>query len=214
MIEINLLPKEYQKRKFRLALEKNTLYVIGGGVIILALLAAYTVFFQVLPGNSLNKKIEIAQADSAALSSEILMVNELTEKKNRLLARMSTIELLDRNRETWINVTSDLGARIPDYLWLTELTQAPQTSEEGEVNIKAFIQGRSFSLNSLATFIVRLKKSHYFKNIEISKIQLIEEKGAEVYSFTINCDLYLNRTSEALAQNKTVTGKLVAGSEF
>lgn len=214
MIEINLLPKEYQKKKFRLALEKNTLYIIGVGVIILALLAAYTVFLQVLPSNSLNKKIEIAQADSAALSSEILMVNELTEKKNRLLARMSTIELLDRHRETWISVTSDLGARIPDYLWLTELTQALQASEEGEGNIKAYIQGRSFSLNSLATFIVRLKKSPYFKNIEISKIQLIEEKGAEVYSFIINCDLYLNRTSEALAQNKTITGKLVAGSEF
>ncbi|RKX20177.1 MAG: hypothetical protein DRP26_02175, partial [Candidatus Zixiibacteriota bacterium] len=207
-------PKEYQKKKFRLTLEKNALYVIMGGVVILILLSAYTIFFQVLPSNSLNKKIEIAQADSAALSSEILMVNELTEKKNRLLARMSTIELLDKNRETWINFISDLGSRIPDYLWLIEFTQSPQITEEGGGNIKASIQGRSFSLNSLATFLIRLKKSPYFKNIEISKIQLVEEKSAEVYSFTINCDLYLNQASEALAQNKTITGKLVAGSEF
>ena len=77
MIEINLLPKEYQKKRFRLTFEKNTLYVIGGGVIVLALLAAYTVFFQVLPCKSITKKIEVAKADSASLSSEIQLVNEL-----------------------------------------------------------------------------------------------------------------------------------------
>lgn len=213
MIEINLLPKEYQKKRFRLAFEKNTLYVIGGGVIVLILLAAYTMFFQVLPYKSLTKKIEVAQADSVSLSSEIQLVNELMGKKDKLLARMSTIELLDRNREIWIKIISDLGVRIPDYLWLTEFRQS-RLGEGIEGKIKASILGRSFSLNSLATFIVRLKKSPYFNHIEISTIQLIEEKGAEVYSFTINCELYLSQASETLAQEKTLTGRLVAGSEF
>jgi len=221
MIEINLLPREYRKRKFQITLEKNTLYVIGAGVAVLILLAAYSMFFQVIPGNDLDKKIMAAREEAAKFDAEIKLVNELTEKKNLMIARMGTIKVLDRDRDAWIKVISDLGGRIPDYLWLTDFEYAVQgESEQTNVPSMATIKGKSFSINSLATFLIRLKKSPHLNNIDLVSIKLVEEQGGtdvgayEAYNFTINCDLLLSGTKNAQTEKILASGKLAAGSEF
>ena len=61
MIRINLLPKEYQKKKLSLSLEKNTIYVVAGGAAILVLLAAYSFFGQYMQASKLNGEIAKAQ---------------------------------------------------------------------------------------------------------------------------------------------------------
>ena len=119
MLEINLLPKEYQKRKFQVTLEKNTLYIIGSGIAVLLLLAVYSFFFQVMPISSLENKIVKAREQTKEYDVEISLIKQLTDEKKLLLSRISTIDTLDANRESLIKVVSDLGARIPSYLWLT-----------------------------------------------------------------------------------------------
>jgi Tfp pilus assembly protein PilN len=197
MIEINLLPKEYQKRKFRVTLEKNTLYVIGSGLLVLILLSAYSVIFQVLPSRDLSKKINEARIEAQNYDSEIALIKELTEKKNLILARMRTIEELDHDRDLWVKVISDLSSRIPNYLWLTNFSkQATAETEQAAAADGGLwhskIEGKSFSINSLATFLIRLKKSPYLENIEITKIELdLALQQAKAYNFAINCDLKL-----------------------
>lgn len=218
MIEINLLPKEYQKKKFGIKLEKNTLYVISGGIAALIVLFAYSLLFQVMPANSLDKKIENARIEAAKYDSEISLIKELKSKKNLILSRISTIEMLDRNRDAWVNVISDLGSRIPNYLWLTGFEQASgETNENGPT--KTIISGKSFSINSLATFLIKLKKSPYLSNIEISTITLEEEMNEDIsvesYVFTFKCDLMLVGFEEMIDSEKTfIAGKQTAGSEF
>ncbi|MCD6161880.1 MAG: PilN domain-containing protein [candidate division Zixibacteria bacterium] len=214
MIEINLLPKIYQKKKFGIKLDKNTLYVIGGGIGVLVLLFAYSLIFQIMPANSLSEKIKTARIEAAQYDSEIALIKELKSKKNLILSRISTIEVLDRDRDAWINVISDLGSRVPNYLWLTGFEQASGGTQEGEP-AKTTINGRSFSINSLATFLIKLKKSPYLKNIEISTIALEEEMDVESYTFTINCDLMLTGFEDMIDSEKTlIAGKQAAGSEF
>jgi len=223
MLEINLLPKEYQKKRFRVALEKNTLYVIGIGFIVLILLSAYSMFFQVLPANSLEKKIVKAQEDAREFEPEIALIKKMTDEKNLLLARMRTIEVLDRNREAWVNIVSDLSSRIPRYLWLTNFEQLfieGETVGQGPLQVK--IEGKTFSINSLATFLIRLKKSPYLDDIEISAIELVEEKigqeieskSYEAYNFTFNCKLLINGKSAVEGNKILAVDKSAAGSEF
>jgi Tfp pilus assembly protein PilN len=241
MIEINLLPKEYQKRRFKVALEKNTLYVAAAGVAVLLLLAAYTVLFQVIPDKSINKKILSYQNEAANFAPQIAKIDSLNNLKQRILTRMSAIELLDHGRSTWINILGDLGSRVSDYLWVTEFKQLvvevappkPQVMVEGEGNPdqpkkvvpqvaapkaeqlkKATLKGKSFSLNSIATLIVRLKKSPYFGNIELTSIKLVEERNAEAYEFTINSNLYLNRTEQQSTEKAVIAGNESAGAQF
>jgi type IV pilus assembly protein PilN len=212
MIDINLLPKEYQKKKFRIELEKNTIYVIGTGLLVLALLSAYTVFFQFLPLKSLDKKIYEAKTEAQKYDSEIALVKELEEKKNLILTRMRTIEELDQNRDIWVKVVSDLGSRIPNYLWLTKFSKLAAGGTD-QVDLRAGgvwkteVEGMSFSLNSVATFLIRLKRSSYFKNVEIKKIE-IDKSNQEInaYLFVINCDLVfgdIDNTDIAMAEEQS-----------
>ena len=223
MIKINLLPKEYQKRKFSIALEKNALYVIGGGVAALILLAAYSIFFQVIPISSLDKKIQDARADAAKYDSEIKLVNQLNDQKDLILTRMGTIEQLDQNREAWVNLVSDLGSRMTDYLWLIKFGNAlgdNKGSAQGTATSRTIIEGRSFSINSLATFLVRLKRSPFLDKIDLVSVLLEEEKDEmgggsyEAYHFVIHCDLVLEGMNAVQMENKASANKLAAGSEF
>lgn len=227
MLEINLLPKEYQKRKFQVTLEKNTLYIIGSGIAVLLLLAVYSFFFQVMPISSLENKIVKAREQTKEYDVEISLIKQLTEEKKLLLSRISTIDTLDANRESLIKVVSDLGARIPSYLWLTSFEQTVvEGGETGQGSMQVSIEGKTFSINSLATFLVRLKKSSYLNNIDLSMVELIEERlesvtgdlaGAETYesyNFTINANLLLNGKSIIKDDNTLIASKQTAGSEF
>jgi Tfp pilus assembly protein PilN len=221
MLEINLLPKEYRKRKFRLELEKNALLVIGAGLAALIILASYSVFFQVIPARALDKKIAAARAENQNYEREIKLVNALTDQKNLIIARMSTIEVLDHDREVWVNVIADLGSRVPDYLWLVGVEPATKGATDAQATSRqTSIKGKSYSINSLATFLIRLKKSPYLNNVSLISIRLVEEQlpegsgSYESYHFTINCDLTLSSTEETQTEKMMTTGKLAAGSEF
>jgi Tfp pilus assembly protein PilN len=223
MIRINLLPREYQKRKFSLSLEKNSLYVIVGGVALLLILAAYSLFFQIMPINTLDKSIATARMDADRYGKEIKMVNQLNAQKDLILTRMGTIEELDRDREAWVNLISDLSSRLTDYLWLTKFGKGAggDKGQQANASSRTVIEGRSFSLNSLATFIVRLRRSPYLSNIDLVSISLEEDKGGsdgsqsyESYHFTVQCDLVIAGTDATQTEGNIPADKLATGSEF
>jgi Tfp pilus assembly protein PilN len=238
MIEINLLPKEYQKRKFKLTLEKNTIFVIGVGVAALILLMAYSYLFQVMPIDKISKNIIAYQQEESKFDPQIAKIDSLNNLKERIITRMSAIDILDRDRGTWIDICSDLGSRVSDYLWITEFKQliaesAPaikpaSVDESSEAkptpkqavpqvvsNVRrGTIKGQSFSLNSIATFIIKLKKSPYFDNIELTSIKLVEVQNAEAYEFVINSNLIFNRTEKTTTENVALAGNVGAGSQF
>jgi Tfp pilus assembly protein PilN len=222
MIRINLLPKEYQRRKFSVALNKNALYVLSGGVAVLILLAAYSFFFQILPARSLDKEIQIAKQEAESYNDEINLVQELNSQKSLILTRMRTIEELDQNRDAWVEVISDLGSRITDYLWLSSFGNAPLDNPSGAAigPQRTVIEGKSFSINSMATFLVRLKKSPFLKNIELVSVKLEEEQlnlentSYEAYTFQISCDLSLGNTVVVETEKNVAADKLATGSEF
>jgi len=239
MIEINLLPKEYQKRKFSLTLEKNTIFVLGAGVAVLILLAAYTYLFQVMAISKIDKNIIAYQQEESKFDPQIAKIDSLKNLNDRIIQRMSAIEILDRDRGTWIDICSDLGSRISDYMWITEFKQViavpvpsakPILPDEGSETKstakpaavpqvqssvrKATIRGQSFSLNSIATFIIKLKKSPYFSDIELTSIKLLGENNAEVYEFAINGNLIFNRTEKQTTEDVALAGNVSAGAQF
>jgi len=230
MIKINLLPREYQKKKFTLSLDKNAIWVVTGGVLVLFMLAVYTIFFQVLPASSLANKIEADKMTAQNYAKEIKFVNELNAKKDLILTRMNTIEELDNNRDVWVYIISDISSRVTDYLWLTRFGGAAMEKEkpadkadkdkQAPAPSKTAIEGRAFSLNSLATFLVRLKKSPYLQNIDLVSISLEEDKGDDMaesyesYHFVIQCDLVMVGSEAAQTEENVPADKLAAGSEF
>ena len=198
MIEINLLPKDLQKRKFSIKLDKTILMVLGGCGLLLAVMALYSYVFQASEYSRLQHKLQEAKAESAKYTIEIAKIDEIGKKKDQILARMSAIELLDRNREYWVDLMQDLAGRVPEYVWLASLKQAPQAAPpaaqtpgtlQQSVPTLSSIEGYSFSLNGLATFLIRLKKSDMFNNVELSSVKLQDFEKADAYAFKLTCDL-------------------------
>jgi type IV pilus assembly protein PilN len=180
MIEINLLPKDLKRGRLSFKLDRNLVMAFSGAAALLGVMLIYSFFFQQRTISSLEKQLAISKAETSKYTSEIVKIDEIGKKKEQILARMTTIQLLDKNREYWVSLLEDLAPRPPNA------APAANTSQTAS---KSTIEGYSFSLNSLATFLIRLKKSDYVDKIEISSIKLQQVEKAEAYNFKLNCDL-------------------------
>jgi len=217
MIEINLLPKEYQKRSFNLSLGKTGLYAVSGAVGILILLFAVT-FYQIQKVSDLDKNIQKAKQRAAMLQKDIQVVDALTDIKNKIAARMTAVERLDRHRSAWVRITSDLAQNVPDFVWLAHFEDKPMvdsaaqaannkkgkpgapaqpaaqpamanTSTTPEVR-KVTLEGYTFTLNALAKLMINLMRSDYFDEVELASIEEKKLADQKALNFTVTADLH------------------------
>jgi len=220
MIEINLLPKDLQRKRLRFKLDKNIVLALSTCVGLLAVMLLYSYVFQAGKYSSLDKELAMARAETARYAPEIAKIDEISKKKEQILARMSSIQVLDHSREYWVSLMGDLAGRVPEYVWLTAIKQAPRAvapaanastgAPAPPPAAKSSIEGYSFSLNALATFLVRLKKSSYFDKVEIASIKLQELDKASAYNFKLNCDL----VSEVVQNLDVQTAQAATGMEY
>lgn len=219
MIEINLLPKELQHRRFGFTVDKNVIIILVGGLAIAGLLAAYSFVFQTGKVRALNNDILQAQTETDRYSAEIQKIEDISLKKTQILARMSAIQILDQNRNYWVTLLEDLVRRVPEYVWLTSVEQNPGVAStagaagaQPVAAAKSTMNGYSFSLNAFATFLIRLKKSDLFYNIELTSIKLEETDQAKAYSFKITCNFVTPEPPPATAE--TAQTAPVTGTQF
>ena len=221
MIEINLLPKELQHRRFGFKPDKKLINLIAGGLVVALILMAYSYFFQINTLGNLDKEIATYEQQRQQYTAEIQKIEDMELKKEQIIARKSAIMVLDQNRDYWVKLMEDLARRVPDYVWVTGLEQGKTTvkpvttpGEQGQppprpVQAKSKIQGYSFSLNALATFLVRMKKSEIFNDVEIVSIKLQETEEAKAYYFEFSCNLVapeLKATATEMTQTSTGQG--------
>ncbi len=216
MIEINLLPKELQWKRFSFQLDKKLVILLVAGVVVLSGLAGYSYVIQAGKITTYETTIASLKAEAEQYADEIKQIDEMNTMITQMTARMTAIEILDRNRDYWVDLLEDLIKRVPEYLWLTSVRDASsavvsKTPGKTAAPAKSTIEGFSFSLNALATFIVRLKKSDILKNIEISLINLEQTDKTKAYFFKLTCDF---NTPETVAPTETAQVKGTAGGQF
>ena len=203
MIEINLLPKDLKRKGRAFAFDKNLIYV-GAVAGILVILFVVVSVFQNFKLKALDKKIAEANKRTEELRKNIELVDALTDLKDKLLRRMSAIETLDKNRATWVQVLEDLSQRVPEYLWLSVLREEEavpesQAGAEADTSIetalplaptrKVNIEGYTYSINSLALFLIQLTRSDYFMNMELQFIKKSEMEKQKTFSFGLSGEL-------------------------
>ena len=117
MIEINLLPKDYQKKSLDLSLGKSGLYFVGGAVGVLVMLLGLTMWQKArLAG--LEDKIDQARAKEATLLRDIRLVDALQDVKAKITHRMQAVERLDSHRSSWVRILEDVARNVPEFVWL------------------------------------------------------------------------------------------------
>jgi Tfp pilus assembly protein PilN len=202
MIEINLLPKELKRKGRGIAFDKNLIYV-GAVVGILVILFVVVSIFQSLKLKALDGKIAVAKRKTEELRKTIDLVDALADLKDKLLRRMSAIETLEENRATWVNILEDLSERVPEYLWLSLLKEeetvpespagqadsSGQTTQPVSPKRKVNIEGYTYSINSLASFLIQLMRSDYFRNMELEFIKKSEMEKQKTFAFGLSGEL-------------------------
>ena len=205
MIQINLLPKEYLKSKRVFAVGKSGVYVMAGAGAVAAMLVGVT-FWQMHQLKQLDESIARANQRAAMLRQDIVMVNELTDVKQKITDRMEAVERLDRHRSVWVRLLENMASDIPEFVWLSKFNEkieqvkpgtsgstqpqpggtqpTAQTAQAGApaggdtANVRDVeIEGYAFTLNSVAALMIKLMQSDYFDNVELVKTE--ENKFSE-----------------------------------
>ena len=214
MIEINLLPKDYQKKSFSLSLGKTGVYSLIAAAGVVVMLIGVT-FYQMHQLTVLDDNISKAQQRAAMLQKDIAIVDALMDVKGKINRRITAVEQLDGHRSSWVRVLEDLTRNVPEFVWLVKLDEGggqketrgkaranqkedkqeaipPGSSRTPEI-IKVSIEGYAFTLNALATFMINMMRSDYFDEVELTSTEemfLDNEQEHKAFNFVLTSNLH------------------------
>jgi Tfp pilus assembly protein PilN len=146
MIEINLLPGDGKKKRraktgggvkfefhpsqwFATISEKITdKYLLGaiGAASVSGLLIAYMFIHQTAQASSLEQRETKAVNDSAQFSAVLTAKSRAEATRDSLYQQIAIIKSIDDSRYLWSHVMYEISNALPQYTWLTEITQTSQ----------------------------------------------------------------------------------------
>jgi Tfp pilus assembly protein PilN len=146
MIEINLLPGDGKKKRraktgggvkfefhpsqwFASISEKVTdKYLLGaiGAAAASGLLIAFMFIGQAARARSLEQRETKAVNDSAQFSAVLTAKSRAEATRDSLYQQIAIIKSIDDSRYLWSHVMYEISNALPQYTWLTEITQTSQ----------------------------------------------------------------------------------------
>ena len=177
MPRINLLPWREQERKVRRrefgvaalgALIAAVLF-IGGG----KLLYSSWIDSQKEKNNLLTKEI-------VKLDAQIADIQDLENRKQRLVARMEIIEKLQRKRPEIVHLFDEIVKTVPDGVYLTAIKQTGNKLE---------IHGVAQSSTRVSTFMRNIDSSVWMDNPVLQVVESAKESATGGSNFTLTSDV-------------------------
>ncbi len=125
--------------------------------------------------NQLDEEINQLTQEKARLAPIIAQVEAYQAKLAELEEKERLIERLKNERQGPVRMLEALSAELPDFVWLTELSQ-----RAGMVTI----DGMAASLVSVADYIRRLEDSDWFQNVELVDASVKRGQRGQEQEFT------------------------------
>lgn len=164
MARINLLPWREELRKEQL---KQFLSIMGlSAVLMLAIIALVHIQISNMISHQ-NSRNDFLNREITKVEKQIKEINDLTNEKKRLLARMEVIEQLQRNRPEVVHLFDEMIKVMPEGTYLISMAQS----------------GKSLSLSGMAQSNARV--SALMRNIDGSpwlaspQLQVIKRDSKE-----------------------------------
>jgi Tfp pilus assembly protein PilN len=228
LVNINLLPKQYAKRSGKITLGKHGVYFILGAVGVLLLFGIVT-GWQLYKINELKGQMDVARARTVQLKKDIALVDALTEIKGKITNRLEAVERLDRHRSAYVRILEDLSKNVPDFVWLSRFAEIPPQPVSAKTDsskaapdttlvattpqiIPAEIEGFTFTLNALASFMIKMMRSSYFDEVDLVETEEIAIDKQKAYNFKVTCNVhYLSdeELEQMAAQEEAVAGSAI-----
>jgi len=212
MIEINLLPKDYRKKSMDFSLGKTGLYMLGGAGVVFVICLGLT-FYQWHRLSSLDEKIEKARQKEAILQKDIRLVDALNDVKQKITHRMAAVERLDSHRSSWVRILEDVAHNVPEFVWLARFEEKSPESQDDKNKKKTTkkaveepvqapaapahpsiqpgeVEGYAFTLNALASFMIKMMRSDYFDEVELVTTNEVSIDDKKAYNFVLSFNVH------------------------
>jgi type IV pilus assembly protein PilN len=173
MPRINLLPWREQERKVR----RREFGVATGAAVVAALVFALggkLVYSSWIDAQ--NEKNNLLKKEIVKLDAEIADIQDLEDRRQRLLARMEIIEKLQRKRPEIVHQFDELVRTVPDGVYLSSLKQTGNKLE---------IKGVAQSSTRVSTFMRNIDSSTWMDNPELQVVETAKDSPTGGSSFTV-----------------------------
>ena len=197
MIQVNLLPggkkRAAKGARFSLALTKigglpQDKFALGAGAVGVVVLAAIVILFLGLRSDREELQVQLNEAvqDSARFADLIARTALLTARRDSIAQRVAIIQEIDHGRFVWPHIMDELARAVPDYTWLTEVTQ----TATGPITIR--LVGQAGNNLALTVFMEQLEASAFLQGVTLiqSQQEFVGQGGAQqvVSGFTLEVE--------------------------
>ena len=177
MPRINLLPWREQERKVR---RREFVVALGG--------AAFAAVIFVLGGkllysswiDSQNAKNNLLKKEIVKLDAQIADIQDLENRKQRLVARMEIIEKLQRKRPEIVHLFDELVKTVPEGIYLTQIKETGKKLE---------MKGVAQSSTRVSTFMRNIDSSSWMDNPQLQVVETTKDSSTGGSSFTLSSDV-------------------------
>ena len=177
MPRINLLPWREQERKIRRrefmvaaggAIFASVIFILGGKV----LYSSWT--------DAQNEKNNLLKKEIVKLDAQIADIQDLENRKQRLVARMEIIEKLQRKRPEIVHLFDEIVKTVPDGIYLTNIKQTGNKLE---------IRGVAQSSTRVSTFMRNIDSSVWMDNPVLQVVESAKDSSTGGSNFTLTSDV-------------------------
>jgi type IV pilus assembly protein PilN len=177
MPRINLLPWREQERKIR----RREFMVAAGGAVFAAVIF-------VLGGKLLysswtdaqKEKNNLLTKEIVKLDAQIADIQDLENRKQRLVARMEIIEKLQRKRPEIVHLFDEMVKTVPEGIYLTAIKQTGNKLE---------IHGVAQSSTRVSTFMRNIDSSVWMDNPVLQVVESAKDSPSGGSNFTLTSDV-------------------------
>lgn len=176
MPRINLLPWREQQRKVR-----RREFMVAAGAALFAGILFMACGKLVYSGwiDAQNEKNNLLKKEIVKLDAQIADIQDLENRKQRLVARMEIIERLQRKRPEIVHLFDELVKTVPEGIYLTQLK---------ETGNKLEIHGVAQSSTRVSTFMRNIDASTWMDNPQLQVVESARESSTGGSSFTMSAD--------------------------
>jgi type IV pilus assembly protein PilN len=177
MPRINLLPWREQERKVR----RREFMVAAGGAVFAAVI--FTLGGKLLYTSwtdSQNEKNTLLRNEIKKLDAQIADIQDLENRKQRLVARMEIIEKLQRKRPEIVHLFDEIVKTVPEGIYLTGIKQNGNKLE---------IHGVAQSSTRVSTFMRNIDSSVWMDNPVLQVVESAKDSATGGSNFTLSSDV-------------------------
>lgn len=152
------------------------------GVVLLGILAGGPYYYISSQATDLDKRTEAANKEYQALQATKARVDQKQKLADDIKRRTDVIDKLRKDQLGPVELLRTVGDTVnaTDAVWLATL-------KDDGVNIN--LEGVAFSPHAVANLMANLKRTGYFKSVELKEtIQDEKVKDMQAFDFTIACE--------------------------